>query len=89
MKERNKQGEDMFLFKKGDKVKLNNESKNLLNEKLFNALSDDVFTIVDIKTDHSCELNNLNCTCDKFITIKNGAISLHSLVSEELFLIEE
>lgn len=78
----------MFLLKKGDKVKLTKQAKILLDKQLFDALSEEVFTIVDIETDNSCEEGNANCTCDKFVTIKNGQVSLHSLVSEELSLVD-
>lgn len=76
----------MFLHKVGDKVKLSKQAKNILDKQLFDALSDEVFTIVDITTDNSCENNNPNCTCDKFINIKNGNVILTSLVSDELVI---
>lgn len=76
----------MFLLEKGDKVKLSNSSKDFLGKELFNALSDEIFVVVDIKTDKTCENNDINCTCDKYITIKNGPIVIESLVSDELII---
>ena len=77
----------MFLLKKGDKVKLTKQARELLGKQLFDALSEEKFTVIEITTDNSCEEKNTDCTCDKFITVKNGPISLHSLVSDELSLV--
>jgi hypothetical protein len=77
----------MFLLEKGDHVRLSKQARDFLGKELFNVLSSKVFKIIDIKTKNTCEENNINCACDKFISVKYGDFVINSLVSEELLIV--
>lgn len=78
----------MFLHKIGDKVRLTPESQNILTREVFTALKDEVFTITAITSDNSCEEKHVNCTCDKFVTLKAGNVIIKDVVSEEFEIVD-
>lgn len=77
----------MFLLEKGDHVRLSKQARDFLGKELFNALSDKVFKIIDIKTKNLCQNKDINCTCDKFVSVKHGDFVINSLLSEELLIV--